>query len=443
MATTLEPAANFSPQKADSLKDPVASADSLAPPRGLIRWWIAYPLGLPLSMLNAAWVVYAEKVGRGPYFTTISLFANVLFTLAILCVLNAVIRRAAPRLSLSQAELLLTYSMVAIGAALAGHDCVPSLIMMLGHPYQFGTSSNGWLDRWGQYLPTPLMVSNLAALKGYYQGHDSLYRPENFNAWISPVLLWTFFIVLLIWTMQCLNIIVRRGWQDRERLPFPIVEIPLQMTDDQNTLWRSRLFWLGFLSCAALEIWNGFAYLNPQLPSINLQHVDVSGQGIFATRPWSAAGFTCYSFYPFAVGLGYLLPLDLLFSCWFFYLFWKVQMILSAQFALDVTPDFPFVREQGFGGFIAILVFMVWNGRNYFREVAKRIWGSPSDVDDRDEALSYRVAFLGFVGGFVALVGVYGMGRNVLDCGCCRLRSLFCHFACRNASSCRVGAAGA
>ena len=356
-------------------------------------------------VLNAAWVVYAEKVGRGPYFTTISLFANVLFTLALLCAANALLRRVLPRVALTQAELLLIYSMTAIGAALAGHDCVPSLIQMLGHPYQFGNASNGWLDRWGQYLPAPLMVSDTVALKGYYLGNDSLYRPGNFRVWVSPVLLWTLFVVLLLWTMQCLNVLVRRGWQDRERLPFPIVEIPLQMTDEHETLWRSRLFWVGFSLCATLELWNGIAYLYPNIPSINLQHVSVEGQGIFATRPWSAVGFTCYSFYPFAIGLGYLLPLDLLFSCWFFYLFWKAQLVLSALFALDVTPDFPFVREQGIGGFGAILIFLLWNGRNYFREVGKRIWGEPLDVDDKDEAFSYRAALVGFVFGFGSLVG--------------------------------------
>ena len=136
-----------------------------------------------------------------------------------------------------------------------------------------------------------------------------------------------------------------------------------------------------------------------------MRHVDISGQGIFANRPFNAVGFTCYSFYPFAIGLGYLLPLDLLFSCWFFYLFWKVQMVVSAQMAWDVVPDFPFVREQSYGGFLAILVFMCWNGRHYFKQVWERIWNMPSDVDDRTEGLSYRQAFVGFLLCFAALVG--------------------------------------
>jgi len=375
------------------------------PPRGLLRWWVAFPVALPLVVLDAFWVIQAEKVGYGPYFTTISLFANVLFILAGLLAVNAGLRRIAPRVSLSQAELLLVYSMVAIGAALAGHDSVPSLIQFLGHPYRFGNAANGWIERFGAFLPSALMVSDTNALNGYYQGNSSLYRPENWGAWLRPCLLWSLFITLLLGVMQCLNVLVRQGWQDRERLPFPIVEIPIQMTEASGALWRNRLFWIGFALCAGIEILNGLSWLYPSLPSINVKHVDVNGQGIFATRPFNAVGFTCYSFYPFAVGLGYLLPLDLLFSCWSFYLFWKAQLVLSAMFALDTTPDFPFVREQAFGGYLAILAFMAWNGRNYFREVWKRIWNEPSDVSDQAEGLTYRQAALGALLCFAGLVG--------------------------------------
>jgi hypothetical protein len=202
---------------------------------------------------------------------------------------------------------------------------------------------------------------------------------------------------------------MRQGWQERERLPFPVVELPLQLTEErqQNPIWKNRLFWIGFVAVSAIEVLNGLQTLYPQLPTINLQHVNLEGQGIFATHPFNAAGFTCYSFYPFAIGLGYLLPLDLLFSCWFFYLTWKAQLILSRQYSWDITPDFPFVREQAFGGYLAILAFLVWNGRFYFQELFKNLLKEPSDIDDSQEGISYRGATLGAAIGFVVLVGFF------------------------------------
>lgn len=415
MATVLEPPTKTPPddeRRNDSFPPPrTAPEGGGAPPpsaplpaaRGIRPR--AFLIALLLLPLDAFWVVYAERVGYGPFFSTISLFANVLFILTALLLLNVLVRRIAPRQALTQAELILIYTMVAVGGALAGQDMGGALPPMLSHPYRYDTPASGWLGRFGQYLPPPLMVSDANALNGFYSGHTSLYRSENWRPWLRPALLWTLFTALLFWTMMCLNVIVRKGWQDRERLPFPIVEIPLQMTDPAARMWKSRLFWIGFGVCAMLEIINGLAFLYPSVPNIPVQHVNLQGQGIFATRPWNATGFTCYSFYPFAIGLGYLLPLDLLFSCWFFYLFWKAQLVVSAALAWDVTPDFPFVREQAFGGYIAILAFMVWNGRNYFRQMWNRIWGEKSDVDDVGEALTYRQAFVGLLLGMTLLVG--------------------------------------
>ena len=364
----------------------------------------AIAIAIPLIVLDAFWIIQAERVGRGPYFTCISLFANVFFILTVLVGINALLRRFLPRFALTQGELLIIYTMTAIGAGIAGQDFLPGLIMMIGHVAWFATSSNGWADRFGNLLPQNLIVSSKDALKGYYEGNSSLYTPDHLKAWAGPVGWWSLFVVVMLWCMMCLNVLMRQGWQDRERLAFPIVEIPLQMTEPDGRLWRSRLFWGGFALCAVIEIVNGLAYLYPNVPTIPIKSVNVQGQGIFAVHPWNAVGFTCYSFYPFVIGLGYLLPLDLSFSCWFFYLFWKVQLIVSSAMAWDTTPDFPFVREQSFGGYMAILVFMFWNGRSYFKQVGKRIFGEAADLTDSKEAMTYRQSAVGFLVGFAFLV---------------------------------------
>jgi hypothetical protein len=348
-------------------------------------------IALPLIVLDAFWIIQAEKVNNGPYFTTVSLFANVLFLLTALLALNGLVRRCAPRQALSQAELLLVYTMVAVGAALVGHDMLPGLVQMMGHPFRFSTPANGWMDRFGAYLPRALMVSDTAALAGYYQGHASLYAPHNLRAWALPVALWTAFTVVLFWCLMCLNVLMRKGWQDRERLPFPIVEIPLQMTDPRAPCGRAACSGPGSPSAPpSRSSTDSTGCTRPCRPSPSARGPERPGH--LRHPAVECRGLDAVLFYPFAIGLGYLLPLDLLFSCWFFYLFWKAQLVTSASLALDVTPDFPFIREQAFGGYLAILAFMFWNGRNYFKEMARRIWGEPSDLEDRSEALSYRQA---------------------------------------------------
>src|ERR1043166_185733 len=71
-------------------------------------------LGALLIPFNAFWIVRLERVMYGPYPSTISLFANVIFLLFLLVGLNALCRRVMPRWAFSQGELLTLYTMLAI-----------------------------------------------------------------------------------------------------------------------------------------------------------------------------------------------------------------------------------------------------------------------------------------------------------------------------------------
>ena len=62
----------------ESARATPAPASARALPARLLRWYAVFPVALPLIALDAFWVIEAEKVGQGPYFTTVSLFANVL-----------------------------------------------------------------------------------------------------------------------------------------------------------------------------------------------------------------------------------------------------------------------------------------------------------------------------------------------------------------------------
>ncbi|MCL6519465.1 MAG: hypothetical protein K6T99_06495 [Armatimonadetes bacterium] len=362
-------------------------------------------LGLLIIPINSYWVILMEKVLPGPFPTSISLFANVIFILLIVWLLNHFIHQFAPKVALTQTELLLVYTMVAIGSALAGHDSIPVLIMMMGHPYFFANASNRWMSNFGGYLPKFVLVDDMDALKGYYNGASSLYRWSNLEPWISPVLIWAGFIFVLLFVFMCINTLVRAQWQDREKLSFPIVYLPIEMSDVEGKLYRNKLMWAGFILAGGIDFINGLHYLYPAIPEIVVKHTDL--RPYLTAKPWSAVGWTPYSFYPFAIGLGFLLPVDLLFSCWFFYVFWKMQLVVSNAMAWDVTPNFPFITEQCFGGYMAIVAFLLYTGRRQLREIIKKILGRPSAVDCSNEAIDYRVAGIGAVVGTFMLVGFF------------------------------------
>ena len=86
------------------------------------------------------------------------------------------------------------------------------------------------LPGWTRF-PSWLVVRDHDALRGHFLGNSTFYRADVLRVWITPILAWTGFITLLLWTANCLNVLVRRQWADQERLSFPIIWLPLEMTD--------------------------------------------------------------------------------------------------------------------------------------------------------------------------------------------------------------------
>ena len=59
----------------------------------------AFLIALPLIVLDNCWIIWMEKIYRGPYVTSISLFANCVFILVLLVLVNALLRKINCRLA--------------------------------------------------------------------------------------------------------------------------------------------------------------------------------------------------------------------------------------------------------------------------------------------------------------------------------------------------------
>jgi hypothetical protein len=290
----------------------------------------------------------------GPYPTSFSLYANAVVWLLLLIGVNRLLERRVPRLALSQPELLVVYVMLVVASSLHSLDLMDVLIPMLGHPTWFATPENGWARTILPHIPAGWRVQSQEALSGYYQGNSSLYRWEVLRAWLPPILTWGVFLLVLVGTMLCLSSLVRRRWVEEERLAYPIVQLPLSMTEPGGRLLANRLLWMGAGLSGGIALLNGFATWYPSIPALSVRMQDVSPY--FTTAPWNAIGWTPISFYPFAIGMSYLLPVDLLFSCWFFYLFWKVERISGAALGLaEPGSRYPYINEQCLGAYLAIV----------------------------------------------------------------------------------------
>ena len=103
-----------------------------------------------------------------------------------------------------------------------------------------------------------------------------------------------------------------------------------------------------------------------------------------------------FSLYPFAIGLGFFIPLDLSFSCWFFFWFWRLMRVVGAALGLRALPRFPYMKEQASGGYIALCAIAIWASREHLFRVFRATFSGNDGSNDVDEPISYRFAVVGF-----------------------------------------------
>jgi hypothetical protein len=341
-----------------------------------------------------------EAVYYSAHSTTFALLFNVIFTLLILIMLNIPLKKLFSNLALKEGELLTIYIMLCQASALAGHSMMQILPPTMAAPLGLATPENEWQELFWRYIPKWLAVSDERALEGYIKGfkkESTLYTARHIKAWLTPVVVWSVFICALMFVMICINIIIRKQWTDRERLTYPIAQLPFEMTDKAFFSFRNKLMWISFMVVGGINLVNGLHFLFPPVPYLRVRPYDL---GVFFTsKPWNAMGYMPLTFRPFLIGLIFLIPLDISFSCWFFFFFWKAQLILGSIMGWRQRPEFP---EQSAGAYISLFFIALWIGRHHLVRVFKAVLNpSNENVNDSSiEPLRYRTAVLGFICGF-------------------------------------------
>lgn len=355
-------------------------------------------IGLLLIPANAYWITKTEVVWATIHATILSIFFNVIFVLFALSILNFALKKYTPSLALSPEELLTIYVILCIATSLCGHDMMQILIPVMNYGFWFATPENGWQELFWDHLPGWLVVSDNSIARGYYEGNTSLYSEDILAAWIGPVLFWSAFVVILYFTMICVVTLIRKRWTEEEKLSYPVIQLPLEMTINSTRFFRNRIMWLGFGISATLDMLHGLHRFYSFIPDFSTKF---NMAPLFTDRPWNAIGWLPVCFYPFVIGLAYFMPLDLSFSTWFFYLFWKAQLVIRSALGLGRLAG-PYMGDQSAGAWVGMGVLAIWLGRRSIFRIIKAIFGKGA-LGDSHEPLPYRIALIGIVIGMVLL----------------------------------------
>lgn len=309
---------------------------------------------------------------------------------------SALLNRIRRGWGLSQQELLTAYAMLAVATVLASSGAIHFLMPGVASAYYFATPANKW-ELFHPYVPRWIAPHSYADLRPFFEGAS----PIVWRAWLVPSVVWCVFLFTYALCTLSIAGIVRAQWVENERLTFPTVAIPVNVTDLAGGFWRNRLAWIGMAIPFAIGTLNTLHVNYPSIPKLEVRNINLSQH--FRERPWSAMGGLRLSFYPFVVGIAFLLSAEVTFSSWFFYLFTKAERVLGAIAGLDEwgrggISKFPFEAFQGAGAFLALTALALYVGRRGLGEAVAAVWaGRPGARVPGWALVTGALSFLGLL----------------------------------------------
>lgn len=362
----------------------------------------AFIIALPAMVINVYWTTVVEVRWYTLDTTSLPLFITPIFILFIIITLNAVIGRLLRR-ALTAGELVTIYVMLVVSSSLGGHDMLQNLFGSIAHAIWYESPANRWADLFLAEYPRWLTVTDKDVLRGFYLGDASPYRWDILLTWAVPLLWWSLLLIFLLAIMFGFNVLLRRQWTEHEKLAYPIIQLPLTMIHHEGirSFWLNKAMWWGFGLAAFIDIVNGLHELYPNF--IRFTYIKLfNWHDLITDRPWSAIRPLRTSMYPFAIGLCYLLPLDLSFSCWFFFIIRFAEQVLGAMFGWERARGYPFFNQQAAGSWIALGLGAFWGSRLWLREALRQAWRGNSLSEHEPMSLRLAVALI-----IAGIVGVY------------------------------------
>ena len=192
------------------------------------------------------------------------------------------------------------------------------------------------------------------------------------GTWLRPLGYWMMFIVAAYGLFYSLTYVVMGYWDKREKLIFPLAKLPEALLPDADSKrWLPAMlstpgFWAAFALTFLFLSWNGAAsaqwILGLEHIPLGLASLDDVVKGTTLEGVSGAHGLQFLIIFT-AIGIAFLLPVEISFSIWFYHLLGQLMLLVAVWMGYgQTTSDFPTdwlwynnpVTAQGAG---AILVF--------------------------------------------------------------------------------------
>ncbi len=389
--------------------DDAGAAALSAPQRTIHIRWALLPLSMLLCAAQAALTVMATHTAE--QVLTSTLITVIGFGLVFLLVLlfNPLLRLLCGGRTawlLNRAELASLLAAMTVTAGVATFGLADQLIPLIAAPYNasWNTPQRGWDKRLHRHLNDQLYITDPQVIEDFRNGvtdqpiataptgewlrfYWRVLGEIPWDAWLKPLAAWLVFIFGCYGIFYGLAGTVIEYWSRREKLIFPLAKLAdALLPEEPQTHWlpalfRSPLFWLGVAVSATVLMYNAAAVANwIPLPRIGLGMSEYTVDALVRDTFFAGlGGKNCMAFLIIftAIGLAFLLPLEISFSIWFYYLLGQGLILTLCRLGYGVNGnDFPTewttvhnpVTAQGSGAMLLFSAVSLYRAlREYFR----------------------------------------------------------------------------
>jgi hypothetical protein len=326
----------------------------------------------------------------------------------LLVVVNTLVARLLPRWALTGAEVLIAYSMLTVAAAIV-IATTPYMLPIGAYAPYHARIEPSWEHTVLPYLPPWLHPAHPELIPWFWEGLPEGARLP-WRDWVTPVLGWGSFAVALLAAMLCLGALMRKDWIERQRLTFPLTEIPLGLVGERplptlgGSVFRERILWIGFLIAATLT---ALVWINQFVPAVPAPVLVRRVGQVFdgAGLPLSALSDVMVRVQPATIGIMCLVPVDVCFSLWAFYALFMLYLVGCGTLGIPpqgsaATGGFnprAFADYAGSGGFIVVSAMALYQSRGALRAGLRSLFGRGAEEHDAWAPMTNRAALVGFL----------------------------------------------
>ena len=362
----------------------------------------ALAIGVALSVLCGLLIPYLDHYVQGTFVGGQHLPPGAVFALIVLVlVVNPLLRLAKRKFQLTRRELLLIYAMLLVATLVPGHGSESLFIPVSVSAFYYDTPARDWEGIFLDHVPSWFHPQSREAITGFYESLPP-GAAIPWGQWVVPLLAWACLVLALYGLATFLSILLYPQWADREKLTFPLVALPMEMTANPERpftaggFWGNPVMWVGFIFAALIGAGKGLGYYYSQFAGFRLEYPSL--HTYFPEEPWRSIGWSPVVIYPLIAAISALLRTEVSGSLVFFYWFTKIQRVIASALGfrggVHKIEGYPvWLGAQPWGGYFAYLGMALWAARGHLGHVWRQAVGREPPTPDLP--VSHRVCLIG------------------------------------------------